>query len=769
MSVEIISDENINIGISQFPSQEQDTYWVLGNNVPVTVFQEISFLGRNISKDQTIDLLGGVLIRLPNGYKIAGLEELNKNSPIRIKSNAMYQYPPFRPIEEKGYYFLPEGGKYRIEKIIIPTFDQLLIPAELVCNAPEVNGWYQVQKSINGVICYLSRSRELLPIARTQGYPGYTATWNPDTKNSVLSILYLEKNLIYLDSTKRFLLVRDPNGRQVFTTSKSTQNVPITIQSLLCEPNPDGRLNKWYADWKNQSNTTPSSDLQDGLVWPFQTWQEAWTYVSGQQLPISLQIWTQNGYKWIVQGNKFLSFRYFTIADLNNIPLEFDLVKKGDNLWNLIVKRWGGDYGLIKCWNDSGACRWKQSPGGEILFGALSDLDRSLFPPANFIVDNKLDISNDYAISSGDGRYINVGGTWLTPDAGIQYNGIEFYTRDRKESKLYIISPLVTPLEQYQLSPWFEIMQSVGIPYPPLDPLKIAANKPDGPFICTSSEWDGININCQGEQIRYTLQTGKSQCNSLDDFQNDSHCQLWAENYKEDSNLYDTNIGIESKLLTLCENTGKGQYDSVCDCYRPNSFYEDQIKKRYDEDPELSRRILSTMSAGNDRRCLTNDCFLGKNFSSNLYYKKNPSTGTGKTCSPCFQTATTNITAGGNINIQGGINIQQVCTASDRSYTWQGLIDELSASLATTIFIDNGVLKTTGKYRHVIVDTRNNTIRLVFPTKESEQANLKNYEYLQSIPTRDRLGNIIIDQAEWNKNPTRASQNIWTFWSAFKE
>lgn len=574
-----------------------------------------------------------------------------------------------------------------------------------------------VQIRQNGRV--LTRSMEIDPSGKIRGYPAYRAEWT-DRKTSVLSILFRDSTGIYLTSDKTYRLALI-YGSMYFSSDLLIKDyIPDNIQEI-----------RWYDTWANQKNTTPE---YTGLVVPPLDPKETLDLLVKLNVPISLFRdvpnnqgrnipWADQG-AWIgsTTATQFLKgdrpelarvlFSWWPSSEVYSSAFFLRDIKGS---WALspvlpgvpdfqslrIGERHAGNTGkYVGDWGDSNANRWNFSN--------------------EFIMT--FDINHiggyTYQLWKGD-RRLNQAGHWsrISPKIDV-YNGTEFYNgNDIGVMNIdFVVMPntdanfILDDITVFRLGPFVRAMHSMkdDFSFSSINPDNIKPNMPKGGEICnTSTGWNGTMLNCTTQKVAYDNVLGPIECTSLDDFTNDIHCQQWALNNKSPI--------IEDMMKNLCINTS---YDNpeVCNCFLPNSVYEDRIVTAHNQ------ATLNAVRATNILQCSSGLCNQDGTFSSNLFYYGN------KKCDYCIISGDINLIAQGNIDNNTIVQIQQ-CSSTDSSYTWVDLIDYLKFQGAYVI----GSTPTTPVFYDVIISSNDLYIFLNISTDTGRIA-ISNSSSLQYIP-----------------------------------
>lgn len=523
----------------------------------------------------------------------------------------------------------------------------------------------------------LTRSMELDPRGRSGGYPAYKASFT-NAISSVLTILYMNSDGIYLTEDKTFKLVMI-NGEMYFSAH-------TTLPSYI----PEGSIISWNSIWANQKN---SPATLAGLVLPMSSPQEALEYIRDNRIPVSFFRdvrenqgrnipWADKG-AWIgsvtatrnVMGDKNDNyarafFRWWISSDNYSSSFYLAVDKNDRSQWTLQATKLGvpdyqslgffqtpvNDAVFVGNWGEGSSARWSYSK--------------------DFILRFVIDHVGGYTYQLYDkdgGRRLNQGGQWnrehLNGHPVHVDNGVEFYNDNDiglmnidfvvldNSARAPHIFPL-TDTEVYRLGPYVRAMRSMtqDFDFYSINPSSVRANMPAPDYACNMNPWDGKYLSCYSEQLPYTNNMGRTQCMTLDDFANDIHCGLWAASDQE--------TNVDSLLTNLCQYNmgGVSTYNNppVCNCYQPAFFYEKAIT-----DKSLAGS-LAGVRATNNLQCASGTCDQNNSISSKIYYRGN------KKCDYCIQVANTSLVAE-TITDNNIISIQQ-CAKTDTTYTWNELI-----------------------------------------------------------------------------------------------
>lgn len=573
-----------------------------------------------------------------------------------------------------------------------------------------------------GENAYITRSLTLATNARRSGYPGYVAEFT-DMRRSVRSILYTENDIVYLTDDKTFYLSIS-DGQTIFTASP--HEIPYKISDMISP-----RIYPWRDEWANMKTDVAT---RNDLLWPVREWREALEIIYQREYRLLFRD-GESG-EWICPIDSFGGTALVSAAFSwkNSNAARFRLLKKGEQYGvvflghgTLDAEQWisfksNRDNPYVKGWSVSGSIRWFLTDDiGDALFFDMQSSNNGIY------------------FLSKDGKQLNKGGYWAVRLGPGMNDGVEFYNQENRSNipvVLYITAPQLSDTERYifNQNKFVNLMRDQNNELEHWRPEGVTENLPRGGSICSETEWEGTNINCyRRSNTPYIQSRGLSDCTTLDDFSNDMHCRYWA--------LGNRGSDIDTKLFTLCADTRPGTNDEICSCYRPDQVYYDAIIEQRKNDPELGRQVANDVRATNLLQCVSGQCKPGT-FSANMYYHGS------RKCDVCIQALRSNIQAGGNIS--GNINIRQVCTQTDTTYTWEDLISRL---------IDLGA----GTYPHVQISNDRSTITLMSSSTPSGRRAIQYTPSLSSIINRDTNGNIVLTQSIWSKNPTKYSNDILIF------
>lgn len=532
---------------------------------------------------------------------------------------------------------------------------------------------------------FITRSPSII---RDQGYPAYVALQQMN-RGLVRTILYEDESGIYLTDKKDFILTTDTDGDLIFSSRPGSE--PII---------PQGRRYPWRDEWANMGN---SQWNRDGLIHPYDNAIDVWDLVASRGYNMTM-----------ATGGNYISYTHpcrFRCED-------YGYFISGSNRATFRLKKYGSEYGLeyddvgrtigsggrrdVKCWNAGGACRW-------MIHGSVS----TTYPIMKFKPEHRGGPS--YHLVSG-GRKLSASGSWyIASQIMIVNNGVEFYTNPPVS-----ITPTVEGMSAADMYRVGSFMKYTGR----FNPLNVRENMPDG-ISCTSTYWDGHQLQCHGEQIPYTSDLGSAQCQTLDDFSSDIHCQVWAR----------ANAGptIERRLRQLCaDQEPDGPYSNICNCYLPDDIYYNIILERSGD------RVASGVKASSLLQCASGLCSGSGTLGEDIFYSGS------RRCDVCIQVMTTNINAD---RIEGGVSLRQQCTHVDATYTWDQLITDL---------ISYGAYhQNKGIHRHVVINDRRDAIMLVTP-------NPIKTTLLASIPRSNEFY-IILTRDRWAQSPTAFSNEVLSF------
>lgn len=585
---------------------------------------------------------------------------------------------------------------------------------------------------------FLARGLELDPRLRIGGYPGYAGEFTSN-RGSVRTIVYKDSDgRIYTTEDKQFLLVNvtiDGNPTLIFTANT---NVPHT--------NVAGTVHPWRDEWANMKTDAPT---RNGLIWPFDIWQEAWTYIAQREpaVPVSFYRWPKEGVPW--DGAWIAGVDIFGIDKIQPIALSwwprrtatFNLLKRGD-YWAL---RFLGD-GVVNGnesifndlhhnpyvgdWREYDAHRWIFTGDNDktLLFSA-----RHLDPPPSG------ELPSAYHLYSVDNKRLNQAGSWSLGGIDNIDNGVEFFNgNDNPEFDMNILAIInnLTDTERYRLrdSKYFELRVNADTAYKPYNPTAVIANLPGGGSSCPGGAWDGTHESCWPYGNAYTPTIGRAQCTTLDDFEVDQHCQQWAIDNASNEKL--------TLMTNLC-STQEGQdvrYASTCKCFYPLEKYAQEISARHKGNPAVTAALRTT----GQLQCSSGLCMQEGEFSDRLFYRE------GRRCDICVQAINADINVTGNV---GPINFRQKCLA-DISHTWPEFVSRLETMGAYRIGVG-------GLYRNILINEGATAIKLNASTIAGKNA-IAQLTALASLP-RDSAGNVTITREQWRSNAPRYSEEILIF------
>lgn len=587
---------------------------------------------------------------------------------------------------------------------------------------------------------YITRSYTLSILARVDGYPGYLANIG-DNRKLVRTILYLEDDILYLSDDKRFILstVEDENDGYIWIFSSYPDTPPLRLSTIA--EIWGAQVYPWRSEWANMKTDSPD---RNDLLWPVRTWEEAWNIIEERGYTVMIKRIRDN--RWISAIDSFGTTSFVTAGFAwKREGAPFSLIKR-DNQWGLrylnegtveatktfIVKP--NRTGLyVWPWREGGSDRWLLTESiGNALFWNVESFEDGVY---EFLYQNKR---------------LNQGRCWrIRPIASCTLgtltvtDGVEFANTSQSniDISLYVINPGLTDVDKYILSQnrFIYLMRDQNNQLPQWIPENISVNLPRGRGICNENEWEGTNMNCyQRSNLPYTQIRGQEQCTTLDDFSHDIHCQQWAINNKGNR--------IDTLLSSLCQNVSVNEYQDVCGCYLPDNVYYTSLLQQRRDDPELARQIANDVRSTNLLQCVSGLCTPGS-FSANVFYNDS------RRCDICIQALRADIQAGGDI--LGNIDLRQVCTQADITYTWDGLIERLIDLGAYKLIQDRdtGMITSTGIYPHVVINQNNTSIKFITTTEEGMNT-LQSLRSLSLLNTRDTQGNIILTQDVWRTNPT---------------
>lgn len=618
---------------------------------------------------------------------------------------------------------------------------------------------------------YITRNMTISINARSNGYPGYIASIQPD-RDLVRTILWLEKDgQLWMTEDREWVLGVLPSSggdpMLVFSPDPSITKVRVQIGSPLYPGGPIVlALWPWNSAWANMKTDDAS---RNGLLWPLRSWQEAWTYIMDMQYIVAMRdisgLWVAPvdafggntlgtvGFAWKQASfdatYKPASFRLLRgpptpSMGINgrSVPMQYEswgLIYIGEGVTSgdqLLAEVRGTTRGLVlKGWYEGGAYRWM-----------LSD---SITDSMYFRVQPLRDGSTIMYGLSYVGMPLSKADTWQVkpwPSPRVS-DGVEFFKGGMGPISLVILDQL-SIRERYLLGSYVQYTT----PAPSTG--SIPENMPRGTGLCTTSEWDGVMLDCWDHRAPYPASMGQMQCQSLDDIASDPHCQEWVQTMATRSSS--DGQRMDSFLKGLCaSDPGSQDHMDICACYLSDDIYYKAIMDRH-SDPAMGKTIADTVRASNILPCASGLCTSQEGtFSPDVYYRG------ARKCDLCIQAISTNIKAD---TIQGDINIRQVCTQVDASYTWNDLVarlEELGASHITTTGMD-------GIFRHVIINTAGTAIKFMTTTPLGRQT-LANLTLLSRVSNKDADGNTILTEDMWRTNNTRYSEEALLFFLEARE
>lgn len=569
---------------------------------------------------------------------------------------------------------------------------------------------------------YLTRSLEL-STKRIRGYPTYDTSIELD-QGSVRTILYEDNDIIYLTSKKRFILTLS-NNYMVFTSNMDV--IPFSMENMQERYNVS--FYSWNDLWANMDTDEPN---RTGLIWPAASWDESWLYAQTNGLFVSIRMLPVNGWteQWMAGTDAFGKDSFIDAAIAwRDRPDGFRLDNNGKD-WTLRVPTEGSPDAnslinlsgpmknlWVKNWVSGASNRW-----------LLTNVrDRILF----FNVQYRG--NNSYIFTYG-GKRLNKGGHWQVRPWPISTvnGGVEFFNNKNQEIviSMHIIEELgiqLNDLQKYLLNQneFITVNSTVNRLSPMWKPERILANLPRGGASC-STEWDGLNASCYTTQLPYESGLGYQQCSTLDDLSSDIHCQQWAIRNKGPT--------IDTLVSSLCENT-TDEYPDICTCYRNRDVYYDTIRKLYRSDP-----IANSIRTTNTLQCSSRLCMgTTGTVSEQLYYRE------GRKCDVCIQVSNVNIQ---DSAVRGDIITKQVCIATDATYTWKSLLNQLRES-----DID----------RYIRIASDESSITLLSPIIQMDLPLLK------GIDTIDENGDTILYRSKWLSNPIKFYSEVIQYYLEARE
>lgn len=594
---------------------------------------------------------------------------------------------------------------------------------------------------------YITRSLMLSINARSNGYPGYSADIT-DERRSIRTILYVEDDRIYLTDDKIFVLTQKMSNDQGYEWIFSADPLvdPLTLSEIM------GIWGMIVYPWRSEwANMKTDEATRNDLLWPVRTWEEALALVDERSYTVMFNRISDG--RWISAIDSFGGDTFVTAGfawKLSGAP--FNLIRR-NNVWGLryledgipdaeafITLRPPREGTYVRGWREGASDRWLLTENrGRALFWNISSPEDGLY---QFIYN---------------GKRLNQGGCWritrlancrlgtLITSGGVEFNNANSYPLI--DMRISVIEPRLSDTDRYLFDQnrFVLLKRDQDNLLPVYNPYGVLANLPRGSGFCTENQWDGMNVNCyMNASTPYTAIRGQEQCQYLDDFTSDIHCQSWAT----------TNRGqaIDQKMIQLCRDVPPDQYQSVCGCYRSDQIYTDALLQQRRDDPELARQIANDVRATNLLQCVSGLCTPGS-LSADLFYHS------GRRCDVCIQALRLNLQSGGNIS--GDINLRQVCTQADASYTWSDLVQRLIDLGAYRVSSPSGI------YPHVIVNQSGTSIKLITSTPQGSES-IKGLRNL-SLIERDTQGNIILTQERWRSNPSAFSNEVLIFFLEARE
>lgn len=599
---------------------------------------------------------------------------------------------------------------------------------------------------------YLARDLLVNPEARIEGYPGYLAIETNDP-GLVRTILYEDNGIIYITQDKKFILTLGENislsngemGNSLIFSS-NPYIIPFTLDTLISTYGASYR--DWNAIWANQSTDDP---MRTGLIWPSQTWQESWQIMLDKQYPVAFRgINPKPDPPWISVVDSYGrespiqntgSFASSTIGAAlawRSRPYLFNLLQKGSE-WGLMYLGYaipdaneffaGSTSGQartdlwVKSWDYNDANRWLfTSHSNRILYFNTTMID-----------------TNSYAFIY-QSKPLIIGGYWELPLGlfGRIYDGVEFYKTSTKSPmpvSINIVSNSLSDLDRYRLGQNIFVTTWIqpNTQYPMWKPENITANMPKGTGICTSTQWTGSQIGCYESNIPYPTTIGKIECTTLDDFSNDIHCREWAIANRDSS--------IDNLFTSLCTSQYP-QHEEICKCYWPDNIYYNAIVKRNNQ------TTAEALKTTNLLQCASGLCVPDGSFSSSVYYR-----GT-RRCDVCVQSLSVDL-AGATIG--GNVNLREICTIVDITYTWEDLIQRLESLGASRIVQSGNTFSLQGINRNIIINKDKTAITII------KSDTLSRYPFLANIPNKDINGNPVLTRQIWSTNSTKYSTQLLAY------
>lgn len=610
---------------------------------------------------------------------------------------------------------------------------------------------------------YITRNLTISINARSSGYPGYLVTIQPD-RDLVRTILWLDDggNIWLTDEEEWALGVIDAQ-RLIFSPDPNIDKVSIRVGSPLYSGGPIViALWPWNSIWANMKTDDPR---RNGLLWPLRSWQEAWSYIRDMKYLVAMRdvsgLWVAPvdafggnttgpvGFAWKQASfdapYKPASFRLLrgpptpgVSVNGRSTPMQYEswgLIYMGEGVTSgeqLLAEVRGVTTGLIlKGWDAGGAYRWMLS---DTIADAMYFKVQSVHNQQYNLSYLGMPLSKAYAWQVKP---------WPSPRV---FDGVEFFNGGMGPVTLIILDQL-SMRERYLLGSYVQYAS----PTPTTE--TIPENMPRGTGLCTTAEWDGTILDCWGRRAPYPASMGQTQCQTLADMSIDPHCQEWVQTMATRSSA--DGQQMDSLLKGLCSGADAKDHMDVCACYLPDDVYYQAIVDRH-SDPEMGRTIADTVRASNILPCASGLCTGQEgSFSPDVYYRG------ARRCDICIQAISTNIKAD---TIQGDINIRQVCTQVDASYTWSDLIDRLE-ELGASRITDTGM---DGIFRHVIINRAGTAIKFMTTTSLGMKT-MSGLTLLSAIKNKDADGNTILTEDMWRTNNTRYSEETLLFFLEARE
>lgn len=622
---------------------------------------------------------------------------------------------------------------------------------------------------------YLTRSVTIASLARIGGYPGYMANIGSDP-SLVRSILFEDNDRIYLTDDKAWVLTSaNIGGKKQLVFSANPKVNPLTLTDMSKLHTVSYR--EWSSLWANMKTDEP---MRGGLKWPSNTWEESWQIILQRQYLIAFK--DISSINWMTTVDSFGGHTFVSGAvawrNTNELePAEFHLVQKSSG--NIPTIQWGLRYPGMATPDANEVINLAQNQKNLYVKGwEYGESDRWLFTnkPERilyFDVKGSETSSGTYTYTfSHLGRHLAKGGYWQVrpwPAYGVE-GGVEFYNGTPNNPTVDIIvsanviDPSLSDEDRYILGQdiYVNLFMGPNIPYPMWKPELVGSNLPKGGGICNGTSWDGVRSSCVRDYIPYDTLVGEQQCTTVDDFSNDIHCQQWALQRKGPaldtllSNLCSSPIpstgvtGDKSSPILAYQDP---KYANVCACYMPANVYYEAIRNRYTSPSALGAEkgilVADAARVTNLNQCMSGLCTGQEGtFSPSVFYS-----GTRK-CDVCIQASILSIE---NSKVGGPINIEQVCTQVDVTYTWKDLITRLEG-LGVARMTPKGI---SGVYSHIVINEPGTAIKLITSTPLGKSI-LNRFTLLSQLP-KDKEGNITLTQEKWGTNNTRYTNEVLRF------